>query len=95
MKEEGAPLQLHGEGDGSLFPPLYQRTVVGSDLMPLLLLGRAMGVVTRYEDPQSGLASTYLVTKDHSGFDNEPVRLGDSLEDVSRAMVEVKAGAST
>jgi hypothetical protein len=35
-----------------------------------------MNLVQTLEDPDTGLSSLYLLTKDESGFDREPIRLG-------------------
>lgn len=76
-----AKLEIHGEGDGRQFPPIYvpsSQEVVDEGL-PYVLLGRAMNVIQTIENPSTGIKSLALVTKDEYGFDNDPVLLGANI----------------
>jgi hypothetical protein len=77
---ERANLEVHSEGEGKEHPTVFLNGEV--DLLPLLLLGRALTLVQELEDPDTGLKSLYLVTKDDRGRDSDPVVLGDSDDDV-------------
>src|ERR1700681_570827 len=74
-----ATFELHSEGDGSQFPSLYLRKIGPEQVLPYLLLASALDIVQQLKDPETGAAGVYLRTKDKSGRDIEPVRLGDSL----------------
>ena len=76
-------LELHSEGDGTQFPSLFVRSTAETiDLgLPYVLLGRALDVIQKLENPVTGLTNMALVTKDENGFDNDPVVLGNTLVD--------------
>ncbi|MEO7718034.1 MAG: tubulin-like doman-containing protein, partial [Capsulimonas sp.] len=78
-----ARMEIHGEGDGTQFPPLFVATMSEvKDLgLPYVLLGRALNVIQKLTNPATGVTSFALVTKDQDGFDNDPVPLGATLVD--------------
>jgi hypothetical protein len=75
---ERAKLELHSEGDGKAYPPLFLVSGGDVDILPLLLLGRAMKIIQESEDPKTGKTDVCLVTKDERGRDSDPVPLGES-----------------
>jgi hypothetical protein len=72
--------QLHGEGDGTDLPSLFVRSVSPKDVFPLFLIAKALNIVQRWEDPQTGVASVYLITKNERLRDNPPMLLGQTLD---------------
>ena len=78
-----ARLEIHGEGDGTQFPPLYVPTMkeVKDQGLPYVLLGQAAGLIQKTRNPNKGTDELVLVTKDADGFDNPPLPLGASLTD--------------
>jgi hypothetical protein len=77
---ERAKLELHSEGDGKAYPPLFLVSGGEVNILPLLLLGRAMKIIQESEDPKTGKTDVCLVTKDERGRDNDPEPLGESDE---------------
>lgn len=75
---ERAKFELYGEGDGKAYPSLFLVSGQEVDILPLLLLGRAMKIIQVSEDPKTGKTDVCLVTKDERGRDNDPVPLGES-----------------
>jgi len=45
-----------------------------------LLIAKALNIVQQLEDPQTGLKSVYLITKNERGRDNPPMLLGQTLD---------------
>lgn len=82
-----ARLEIHGEGDGTQWPPLYVATMseVKEQGLPYVLLAQATGIIQKQRDPKTGKDSLLLITKDQDGLDNPAVPLGASLtESVGR-----------
>ncbi|MEE3627270.1 tubulin-like doman-containing protein [Nitrospirillum sp. BR 11752] len=75
-----ARLELHTEGDGKDFPPLFVKSgdEVRKEAVPYLLLADATGLIHDGRTA-TGAAQLLLVTKDADGFDNDPIVLGASL----------------
>jgi Tubulin like len=73
-----ARFELHSEGDGRSYPSLFLVSGGDVDILPLLLLGRAMKIIQESEDPKTGKTDICLLTKDARGRDNDPVPLGES-----------------
>jgi len=92
-----ARMELHGEGDGSKLPGLFIPEVDQKKLLAYLMIGKAMGVIQSLEDPDSGLTSLYLLTKNDRGRDNDPILLGKdwatSLEDANLMTYDALLGA--
>jgi hypothetical protein len=78
---EQARIELHLEGDGSTLPSLFVGDVEPKKFLAYLLLAKAMEVVQLLEDPDTGLKSLYLLTKNEKGRDNAPILLGRSMHD--------------
>ena len=76
----GGSFELHCEGDGQQFPSLYVRSVSSKDVMPRLLIAKALNAVQQLQDPATGITSIYLLTKNERGRDNPPILLGATLE---------------
>lgn len=79
---ERSKLEVHSEGDGKGYPPIFLVSGADIDTLPLLLLGRAMKLIQELEDPDTGKPGIYLITKDERGRDNDPVALGASDEEI-------------
>jgi hypothetical protein len=79
-----ARMELHGEGDGTQWPDLFIGDVDQKRYLALLLIAQAMGLVRRLEDPDTGIASVYLVAKDTRGRDRDPLPLGADLASVTQ-----------
>jgi hypothetical protein len=96
-----ARLEIHGEGDGTQFPPIYVPTMteVKDQGLPYVLLAQAMGVINTSKNPKTGTDSLVLVTKDADGFDNDPIYLGadivDSVDKLDSATTRSVKGAVT
>jgi hypothetical protein len=73
---EQARLELHAEGDCSQLPDLFLPEADPKRYLANLLIAKSMNAIQTLEDPDTGLASLYLLTKDERGFDREPMRLG-------------------
>lgn len=73
-----AKLELHTEGDGSAWPRLYVASGAEAreQALPYVLLAKALGFIQEGRNPATGADEVLLVTKDESGFDNDPVLLG-------------------
>jgi hypothetical protein len=78
-----ARFELHTEGDGRSWPGLFLRKISRDDVLPLVLIANAIGLVRILEDPTTGAKGAYLITKDAEGRDNTPVRLGKDLSEAS------------
>ena len=75
---ERAKLELHSDGEGKGHPPVFLLSGGDVEILPLLLVGRALNLVQEIENPDTGLKALYLVTKDERGRDNDPIQLGES-----------------
>lgn len=82
---DAARFELHAEGDGRQFPPLFQRRVSADDLLPYVLLAKALGLLQTLEDPDSGESGLYLLTRNAQGREGLPERLGRDEEDALNA----------
>lgn len=71
-----ARMELHTEGDGTQFPPMFIENVDPKKYLGYLMLGRAMGVLQSLEDPDTGVTSIYLIAKDKRGRELDPLPLG-------------------
>ena len=78
-----ARLELHGEGDGTQFPPLFipTQTAVVSDALPFMLLARVMNLLQPLTNPTTGATELVFATKGRDGFDIDPFSLGKTLTD--------------
>ncbi|HMW19181.1 MAG TPA: tubulin-like doman-containing protein [Accumulibacter sp.] len=74
-------LELHAEGDASLYPPLYVASPeeLRRDGLPYILLASALRIIRQTVNPQTGAAEVLLLSKDADGFDNPPLFLGKTL----------------
>ena len=77
-----AKLELHSEGEGKGYPPIFLVSGRDVEILPSLLLARAMKLIGELEDPDTGNKGLYLLTKDERGRDNDPVLLGASDEEI-------------
>lgn len=83
---EQARFELHTEGDGREWPPLFLRKITREDVLPLVLVANGLGLVSMLEDPLTGNKAAYLLTKDSSGRDNTPTKLGRDLSDAAESV---------
>lgn len=76
-----ASLELHTEGDGSVWPRLFVATnaEVKHQALPYVLLAKALGFIHEGPNPATGASEVLLLTKDADGFDSDPVLLGTSF----------------
>ncbi|MFA7345903.1 MAG: tubulin-like doman-containing protein [Terrimicrobiaceae bacterium] len=79
---ERAKLEAHSEGEGKGHPPVFLVSGDKVEMLPLLLLGRALRVIQELEDPDTGAKGVYLLSKDERGRENTPAHLGESEEDI-------------
>ena len=87
-----AKLELHLEGDGAQYPKLFvlADSDVERDMVPYLLLAKALKLIQQAPNPQTGATEMVLVAKDQDGFDTDPIYLGKSLAE-SRRVTPVDA----
>src|SRR5262249_5491603 len=71
-----ARFELHAESEGTQLPDLFLPEADPKRYLANLLIAKGMDAIQSLEDPETGLSSLYLLTKDNRGFDREPVRLG-------------------
>ncbi|MGO8671769.1 MAG: tubulin-like doman-containing protein [Capsulimonadaceae bacterium] len=78
-----ARLEIHGEGDGTQFPPIYVPTMsqVKDQGLPYVMIAVATNLITPSKNPATGASAYVLITKDADGLDNDPVYLGADLVD--------------
>lgn len=76
-------MELHSEGDGSLFPSLFPRTVTADDVRPYVLLAQAMGFIRELPNPRTEVRNVCLVTTSDDGMVHAE-ELGPSMDDVFR-----------
>jgi hypothetical protein len=92
-----AKMELHSEGDGSNFPSLFIEDADPKKYLAYLMMGRAAGMIQKLEDPDTGLLSIYLVTKNAKGRENDPELLGKDfqtvLEDASLSVYDAITSA--
>jgi len=94
LSKEGSDLtlELHLEGDGSIFPPLFllsekdreqkkRETLLHEQAFAWLLLAFALEVIIERVNPVTGKTEILLTPLDEDGLD-EHVRLGASLVDI-------------
>ncbi|TAG36262.1 MAG: hypothetical protein EAZ34_01365 [Polaromonas sp.] len=76
-----ARLELHTEGDGSIWPRLFvaSSAEVKHEALPYVLLAKALGLIHEGRNPATGADEVLLLTKDADGFDNAPVVLGSNF----------------
>ena len=76
-----ALLELHTEGDGTVWPRLFVATnaEVKHQALPYVLLAKALGFIHEGPNPATGAHEVLLLTKDADGFDNDPVLLGKNF----------------
>ena len=76
-----ARLELHTEGDGTIWPKLFvaSSAEVRLQALPYVLLAKALGFIHEGKNPATGADEVLLLTKDADGFDNDPVALGKTF----------------
>jgi hypothetical protein len=81
LGKERASLEVHLEGDGSQFPPLYVETEVdiATRGIPLLLLAKASGLLKERENKTTGARVLSIIIKDEDGIPGDPIDLGASI----------------
>lgn len=77
-------LELHGEGDGSQFPPLLisTETDMRETVMPPLFIAKALDLITVVVNPTTGSSDLYLLDKDELGMTIR-TKLGKTLTDIA------------
>jgi hypothetical protein len=91
VKEGGvrAALEIHIEDDGSHLPSLFiaGKDELAKDARPLLLLGRALGLIV--ENPNAVTGKTSLILKQADGYGGiEPIALGSDLPAIAEIIEE-------
>lgn len=83
-----ARLELHAEGDGTQYPPLYVASPedIRREGLPYVLLAHALGFLREAPNPETGLPEVLLLSKDTDGFDNPPLALGRTLSESWQAL---------
>ena len=82
VKNTPHALELHGEGDGSMFPGLFVKSVQSEDILASVLIAQAMGLIKEFDDPDTELKSFRLVTKNERGRQITSDPLGETLDEV-------------
>jgi hypothetical protein len=77
-----ARMELHGEGDGTQLPSLFIEDADPKKYLAYLMMGQAANLIQKLEDPDTGLSSIYLVTKNAKGRENDPELLGKDFQTV-------------
>ncbi|MBF0118522.1 MAG: tubulin-like doman-containing protein [Desulfobacterales bacterium] len=79
-----AKLELHTEGDESLFPNLFVPSSgeVIKEGLPYFLIAKSMGMIMEGKNQTTGLSEVIMVKKDEYGFVS-PVYLGKTITDVA------------
>lgn len=86
--------EIHTEGDGTQFLPLFIPTAedIKKIGLPLVLIAFAMGLIREGVNPQSGREEILYFSKDEFGLDMPPVNLGcnitDTLEKLDLSFIE-------
>ena len=80
-------LELHGEGDGSQYPPLFvpDRDEVLDKALPYLMLAKIMGIIQPITNPVSGSTELYLIEADEDGLDKR-TKLGKTRADLFESL---------
>jgi hypothetical protein len=92
LNPERSGLELHSEGDGSTFPPLFVKTgeEVKKESTPYLFLADALGMI--HASSNAGPGALFLITKDVDGFENEPIPLGPNFLTAPTALDVIQLG---
>jgi Tubulin like len=94
---EQAKMELHLEGDGSKLPSLYVPEVDNKKYLAYLMLAKSMDIIQSLENPDTGVTSLYLLTKNDKGRDNDPIELGKdfaaAVEDANLISYDALGGA--
>lgn len=82
-----ARLEVHCEGDGQAWPPVFlpEGAAVRKGMQAWLLLGKAMGGIREIEDPETGTLGLYLITRDERGREQRPVFLANNEDDLAQS----------
>jgi hypothetical protein len=80
---EQASFELHTDDERAQWPSLFLRKTTRTEVLPRLLLANALGIVQTLEDPSTGISGVYLITRDESGRDDPPKKLGKDLADAA------------
>jgi Tubulin like len=92
-----AKMELHIEGDGSGLPSLYVPEVEPKKYLAYLMIGKSMNVIQSLENPDTGITSLYLLTRNEKGRENEPIELGKdfaaALENANLISYDALGGA--
>ncbi len=83
-----AKIEVHTEGDGAEFPPLYLTKPPIDRAIGYFLLGKNLDILVERKNQATGLEEILLITKDEDGLDKDPVLLGNSLADVPENLQE-------
>ncbi|MGI8741303.1 MAG: hypothetical protein ACR2NN_01800 [Bryobacteraceae bacterium] len=67
VSSKNAALELHSEGDGSQFPDLYVRSIGPKDVLPYMMIAKAMNILRIMDDPETGNEGLHLVSKNQRG----------------------------
>ncbi len=85
--KERACLELHTEGDVSMYPSLFVPSVreLVEEGLPYFLIAKAMGIIYEQQNKTSGVKELRLITKDENGFELSAF-LGHSLSDIAEML---------
>ncbi len=88
LGKDRATLELHIEGDGSQFPPVFVKS--GKEILEegirYFLLAKAAGVICQRENQTTGATVLSVLTKDEYGIPNEPADLGGSADEIMTSL---------
>jgi hypothetical protein len=84
-----ARLELHTEGDGSAWPPLFLLSAKDVNLLPLMIIARAMGIVIDDTDALTGKPVVVKYLRDASGNEDVEVLGGSDAEVVEKKDVRL------
>jgi hypothetical protein len=59
------------------------RQITKNEVLPVLLVGNAIGMIQVLEDPVTGSQGTYFVSTDAAGLEYPPVRLGKDFSEAA------------
>ena len=78
-------IELHSEGNGNDFPPLYFASVdsMKAEALPYILLAIGLNIIKSFHNPQTGIDELVIQVKDKDGFDQDSIRLGNHLTEAA------------
>jgi hypothetical protein len=89
-----AKLEVHIEGDGSQLPNLFVPSMeeLRTEAVPYLLLAKSMKLIKELKNPRTGSRQFAFLQQDETGFDMEPVYLGEKFVESFEKVDSVSLG---